>query len=114
MSDPTKATITAGGNAVSGTQTLKVKELATGGYVTGGKLKKTADDEKVTSSDTLSSLGYTGSGKITIKGKDGSKDIDVSSTTSISDLVKQINDSGTGVKASFDADNQRIFISSLN
>ncbi len=113
VSDPTKATITAGGNAVSGTQTLKVKELATGGYVTGGKLKKTADDEKVTSSDTLSSLGYTGSGKITIKGKDGSKDIDVSSTTSISDLVKQINDSGTGVKASFDADNQRIFISSL-
>ena len=113
VSDPTKATITAGGNAVSGTQTLKVKELATGGYVTGGKLKKTADDEKVTSSDTLSSLGYTGSGKITIKGKDGSKDIDVSSTTSISDLIKQINDSGTGVKASFDADNQRIFISSL-
>ncbi len=111
VSDPTKATITAGGNAVNGTQTLEVKELATGGYVTGGKLKK-GNGEKVSSNDTLASLGYTGSGKITIQGKDGSKDIDVSSATSINDLVKQINDSGTGVKASFDADNQRIFLSS--
>ncbi len=112
VSDPTKATITAGSGAVSGTQTLKVKELATGGYVTGGELKKSSG-EKVTSNDTLSSLGYSGSGKITIKGQEGSKDINVSGTTSISDLVKQINDSGVGVKASFDADNQRIFISSL-
>ena len=111
VSDPSKATITAGSGAVSGTQTLKVKELATGGYVTGGELKK-GNGEKVASNDTLASLGYTGSGKITIQGKDGSKDIDVSSTTSINDLVKQINDSGTGVKASFDADNQRIFLSS--
>ena len=56
VSDPSKATITAGSGAVSGTQTLKVNELATGGYVTGGELKK-GNGEKVASNDTLASLG---------------------------------------------------------
>lgn len=114
VSDPTKATITAGGNAVNGTQTLEVKELATGGYVTGGKIKKFTGLE-VSQSDRVASLmGYnnSGSGKITIKGSDGSADIDISESTTISDVVKKINDSGIGVKASFDADNQRIFLSS--
>lgn len=114
VSDPTKATITASGSAVNGTQTLKVKELATGGYITSGKIKKFTGLE-VKDTDTLSSLmGYKGdgSGTITLKGGEGSVDIDVSGTTSIKDVVKKINESGTGVKASFDAENQRIFLSS--
>lgn len=117
VSDPAKATVTAGSNAVSGTQSLKINNLATGGYITGDELKKKGSDDKVTSSDTLSSLGYSGSGKITLKGLEsveGSKDleIDVTSSTTINDVIKQINESGTGVKASFDAQNQRIFLSS--
>ncbi len=117
VSDPTKATVTAGSNAVSGTQSLKIKNLATGGYITGDELKKADADGKVSSDDTLGSLGYSGSGKITLKGLEsveGSKDleIDVTSSTTIKDVIKQINESGTGVKASFDAENQRIFLSS--
>lgn len=117
VSDPAKATVTAGSNAVSGTQSLKIKNLATGGYITGDELKKANPDEKVTSDDTLSSLGYSGSGKITLKGLksvEGSEDleIDVTSSTTIKDVIKQINESNTGVKASFDAENQRIFLSS--
>ncbi len=117
VSDPAKATVTAGSNAVSGTQSLKIKNLATGGYITGDQLKKKDEDGKVSADDTLESLGYSGSGKITLKGLEsveGSKDleIDVTSSTTIKDVIKQINESGTGVKASFDAENQRIFLSS--
>lgn len=111
VSDPTKATITAGSGAVSGTQTLKVNELATGKYVTGKELEK-GSKEKITSNDTLASLGYTGSETIKIEGSEGSVDIAVDGTTTISDFVKKINDAGVGVKASFDAGNQRLFISS--
>ncbi len=111
VSDPTKATITAGSGAVSGTQTLTVNKLATGKYVTGEVLKK-GSEEKITSNDTLASLGYTGSETIKIEGSEGSVDIAVDGTTTISDFVKKINDAGVGVKASFDAGNQRLFISS--
>lgn len=111
VSDPTKAKITAGSGAVSGTQTLQVKELAKGKYITGDVLEKTPG-EKVTSNDTLSNLGYSGSETIKIEGSEGSVDIAVDGTTTISDFVKKINESGVGVKASFDETNQRIFISS--
>ena len=95
VSDPAKATVTAGSNAVSGTQSLKIKNLATGGYITGDQLKKKDEDGKVSADDTLESLGYSGSGKITLKGLEsveGSKDleIDVTSSTTIKDVIKQI------------------------
>ena len=38
VSDPTKATVVANGNAVDGTQTLKVNKLAVAKYITGGKV----------------------------------------------------------------------------
>ena len=41
VSDTTKATISAGSNAVNGTQTLKIKNIAKSGYLTGGKLDPT-------------------------------------------------------------------------
>lgn len=112
VSDPSKATITAAGNSVNGTQTLKVEELATGGYVTGGKIMKFTGLEARETDTVASLMGYanTGDGKITIKGSEGSTDIDISGTTTISDVLKKINDADIGVKASFDADNQRIFL----
>lgn len=127
VSDASKATITAGSGAVNGTQKLKIDSLATGGYVTGGQLKKESssesEDDKLTASSTLHDLGFEGTdGKITLtKGtwdKDTEKttgeeiELTVSSSTTISDFVKQINDAGIGVKASFDAANQRLFITS--
>ena len=36
VSDTTKATVSASSSAVNGTQTLKIKKLATAGYLTGG------------------------------------------------------------------------------
>lgn len=121
VSDASKATITAGSGAVNGTQKLKIDSLATGGYVTGAELsKKNAEskDDKLTSSSTLADLGFEGTDrKITLikgEGTENKKEVEltVSSSTTISDFVKQINDAGIGVKASFDSENQRLFITS--
>lgn len=105
VSDPTKATITASGTAINGTQTLKITQLAKSGYLTGGTLAK-----GTTESTTLGELGYTGGDTtISVRMADGSQDIKVNKDTKISDLITELNK--TGVKASFDANNGRIFVS---
>lgn len=105
VSDPTKATITASGTAINGTQTLKITQLAKSGYLTGGTLAK-----GTTESTTLGELGYTGGDTtISVRMADGTQDIKVSKDTKISELIEELNK--TGVKASFDANNGRIFVS---
>lgn len=105
VSNSSKASITASNNAVNGTQTLEVKQLAKSGYLTGGKVSK-ADGSTVESGTMLGDLGLGGSGDIYVNGKQ----ITVESTTTVSDFVSKLNDAG--VKANFDATNQRIFVSS--
>lgn len=105
VSDPTKATITASGSAINGTQTLQIKQLAKSGYLTGGTLAA-----GTTENTTLGELGYTGGDTaISVRMADGAQDIKVSKDTKISDLITELNK--TGVKASFDAGNGRIFVS---
>lgn len=105
VSDSTKATITASSSAVNGIQKLKIEKLATSGYLTGGQLAS-----GTTGSTTLGQLGYT-EGESTISVKVGSerKDITVSKSTTIDDLVNSLKDAG--VNASYDETNRRIFVS---
>lgn len=105
VSDPTKATITASSSAVNGIQKLKIEKLATSGYLTGGQLAS-----GTTGSATLGQLGYA-EGESTISVKVGSerKDITVSKSTTIDDLVNSLKDAG--VNASYDETNRRIFVS---
>lgn len=109
ISDTTKATVTASKSAKNGTQTLKIKQTASGGYLTGASLSKNTRG----SSATLSSLGFQGTGNYHIVGGNGVEaNFEVTSTTKISDFIEQINNSGTGVTASYDEANKRLFISS--
>ena len=105
VSDPTKATITASSSAVNGIQKLKIEQMATSGYLTGGQLAS-----GTTGSTTLGQLGYA-EGESTISVKVGSerKDITVSESTTIDDLVNSLKDAG--VNASYDETNRRIFVS---
>lgn len=105
VSDSTKATVTASSSAVNGTQKLTIEKLATSGYLTGAELKK-----GTTGSSTLADLGYT-DGDTTLSVTVGAtkKDIEVSSTTTIDDLVSKLKDAG--VNASYDETNRRIFVS---
>ena len=52
VSNSSKATVTAGNNAVNGTQTLEINALAKTGYLTGGKVKS-ADGKTVTAATTM-------------------------------------------------------------
>lgn len=103
ISNSSKATVTAGNNAVNGTQTLKISKLAKSGYLTGGKLD--TNREKVTSSTTLGDLGLSDEGMVSLNGKE----ITLSKSTTIKEAVAAFKDAG--VDASFDEANQRIFIS---
>lgn len=105
VSNSSKASITASNNAVNGTQTLEVKQLAKSGYLTGGKVSK-ADGTAVEAGTTLGDLGLSGEGDISVNGKQ----ITVGKTTTVSEFISKLNDAG--VKANFDATNQRIFVSS--
>lgn len=105
VSDTTKAQVTASNRAVNGIQTLQIKQLATSGYLTGGELKK-----GTTGKTTLKELGYDGADtSISVTIGSSKKDIDVSSSTTVDDLVSKLKDAG--LNASFDDKNGRIFVS---
>lgn len=105
VSNASKASITAGNNAVNGTQTLEIKQLAKSGYLTGGKVSK-LDGTAVEAGTTMSELGMGGEGDISVNGKQ----ITITGTTKVSEVISKLNDAG--VKANFDATNGRIFVSS--
>lgn len=105
VSNASKASITASNNAVNGTQTLEIKQLAKSGYLTGGKVAK-SDGSAVESTTTMGDLGLSGEGEISVNGKQ----ITINNSTTVSEVISKLNDAG--VKANFDATNQRIFVSS--
>lgn len=108
VSDSTKATVSADSSVINGTQTLKINQLATAGYLTGSELK-TASGDKIDRNTTLSSLGVqNGSLKLTIGGE--TKTVEVNSDMKVSDLLSALKEQG--LTANFDAGQQRFFISS--
>lgn len=109
ISDSTKASVTAGNNSINGTQTLSITKLAKAGYLTGEKLTGAS---AYTNSTKLSELGIASDTSFEIKvGSAGTpKSISIGADTSIGDLVSKLK--SAGVDASFDAANQRFFISS--
>ncbi len=113
VSDDTKASVVTADNAVTGTQSLEVDELAKAAYLTSGKFAK-----GITADSTLSELGFDGSTTITVnqgsKNVDGTYDkapltFDVTGDTKISDVVDYFK--AAGYNANFDANNGRMFIS---
>lgn len=104
VSDSTKVRVTAGSKAVNGTYSLRVEQLAKTGYLTGAEL-----DAETSEKSTLGDLGYDGTGTISVKAADGeTKEITVDQNTTIKDFVSQLNEAG--VKANYDAKNQRIYV----
>ena len=108
VSDSTKAKASASGNAILGTQTLQVKQLAKTAYITGGQLASDVDADT-----SLSQLGIkTGNEKASIQvrtNSGGTTKIELESTMTVNQLISKLNDAG--VQASFDSKNHRIFVS---
>jgi len=107
LSDTTKATITANGTVLNGTQTLKINQLATAGYLTGTKLESSGDAYTVRT--TLSTLGLS-SGTLNFEVGGEQKSIDISSNMTIAEFTSLLSEQG--VSASFDTNQQRFFINS--
>ena len=137
VSDTTKATVTARGEAVNGTQKLHVLSTAQSGYLTGGKLAlrkevtkdgvttlektelkdKDGNPEKLTSTTKLSALGYTDGKDTTLdvhttneKGEAVTQKITLGKDSTIQDVVSALRENG--LNASFDENNGRLFVSS--
>lgn len=115
VSDSTKATVSASGTAVAGTQTLKISQLAKTAYLTGGKITdSTGKNASYTANNTLSDLGFKGAGSIEVKvkqnGTETAKQISVDESMTINQFVTKLKE--TGLNASFDVTNQRLFVSS--
>lgn len=109
VSNTNAISVTAGENAVNGTQTVKVEKLAKTGYLTGADLT-TADGVCFTGGASLKQLGFSGEGSFDVKVGNKSTTINVSESTTINDVVSQLQ--SAGLNASYDQDNQRLFVSS--
>ena len=104
------ATVTANADAANISHELEVTQLAEG-------VKRTSSGSITTgtSKTTLASqFGISGSFDIKIANGSNSATITVNSTDSIYDLVQDINDSGAGVTANYDATLDRFFLSTTN
>lgn len=112
QSSSTKATVTAGSEAVSGTQKLKVNKLATSGYLTGAVVSKVdgSDGTKVTGKTTLAELGVNDGSSISVTVDGVEKNFTLDGSNTINEAIVKLKDAG--VNASFDENNQRFFISS--
>ena len=109
VSNDKYAKVSASSSAVSGTQRLKVKQLASTGYLTGGQIKA-ADGSKVTGDTKISDIVGTTDGSISFKTASGTKSIDITSDMNVNQFVSKLKEAG--VNASFDENNARFFISS--
>ena len=109
VSNSNYASVTASSSAVAGTQSLKVKQLAATGYLTGGEITL-ADGGKVTGSSKLSDVTGLDSGSINIKVGDKSSTINITEDMTVNQFVAKLKDAG--LNANFDENNKRFFISS--
>lgn len=107
--------VTADKNATEGTHSLTVKQLASSQYVTGSKLGTNGDGKDkngkaITASTKLTDLGMEEGTRVTIKAAGGTKELEVSVSTSLNDYLKAC--SSVGLNASYDEKQKRLFISS--
>lgn len=109
--DSTKATVKASSDAVSGTQKLKIKQLAKSGYLTGAVVKSSdGSNTKLTGSSKLSELGIEDGSSISVKVVNTEKTITLNGSDSVNTAVARLKEAG--LNASFDEINQRFFVSS--
>lgn len=100
--------VTAKDNAMDSVQSLEIKKLAKAGYLTGDVITD-KDGKKVTSGSKLvDKLGIETGSKFEITSGGKTVDITVDEDMTISSLVSKLQ--SVGVKANFDATNQRLFI----
>lgn len=110
ISNPSIAKIISSDGAMDATQTLKVKELASTGYMTGAKLEKDKDGNPidVTKQTLLKDLGIEAGSTITVETGGKKTDIRISEDTTLAGFVASLK--SAGVEANYDEKNKRLHI----
>ena len=114
-SNENKVAVVAKENAVKGTQTITVDQLAKTSYITSKKLELIGADGntvsgKVTSDTKFCELGFKDMAHtITVKQGDKSVTLDTNADTTVGEFVSKLK--AFGLDASFDENNGRFFIS---
>ncbi len=97
-------------NAMDSVQELEINKMAKAGYLTGGTITD-KDGKRVTSGSKLvDTLGIAAGSKLEIAVRNKKVDITVDENMTINNLVDKLQ--SAGVKANFDATNQRLYIGS--
>lgn len=96
--------VTASNSALTGTTSITVAQLAEGAFKTSSSALGSGEDLETLNTQ----LGLTGSISFSINGEDFTVNAD---NESIDDLVSKINNADIGVQASYDADLDRLFLS---
>lgn len=115
ISNSNIAKVSAASNAVTGSQTLKVTNLAAMGYLTGGQISAKPDKDgstKITGSTKLSDIKGMdsitgGSLSVAIDGK--RTDVYIDKDLNVNQFIAKLKDAG--ISANFDEGNQRFFVS---
>lgn len=109
VSNSNVASVLTGEGAVNGVQDLEVEQLAKTAYLTGGKISA-KDGSSLTAMSKLSDIdpGFAG-GDITFTRNGKATKIAVDKDATISDVLTELKN--LGLNASFDAKNQRMFVS---
>lgn len=106
-SDSSLLTVTAGNSSVAANYTIKINSMA-------AAATKSSTEALASNSDKTSlaaQFGVTGDITFTLEGKNGSKDFTfASASTSMSQMVSQINSADLGIKASYDSTTDRFFL----
>lgn len=110
VSNSNAVSVITGENAVNGVQSLEIGKLAKTGYLTGARLEGKNGRELTALSKISDIADGIGEGTVNIKAGDKSVDITVTADTTISDVLTKLKEAG--LNASFDAKQQRFFVSS--
>ncbi len=109
VSNPNAIKVT--GGTLDGAHSVKVESLSKRAQLTSGKINE-GKNYNYSGNATLGQLGFKGSGSIRLSDSNGGYvDIAVDENMKINDFVKKIGDESS-LTASFDQDNQRIYLSS--
>lgn len=113
-SNENKVTVSADVNAVEGTHTVKVNQLASAQYVTGAKLGNYTDadgeSKAVATTTKLTELGMSVGTVVSLKAGDKEAELTVDAFSTVDDFLKTCT--SAGLNASLDTTSGRIYVSS--
>lgn len=105
LSDPTKASITAANNAVNGSYSLEIQQIATSQYLSGAKINASSRNDKLADIDP-SLLNK----EIEVKVGDKTTKIAVTADMTLNGFASELRKAG--LNANYDTTQKRFFISS--